>query len=368
MNPMTNPVDPGVQHTAVQDSPAEVKESPTGAVPSQGATNIGASPITAEPGAIPRTTPGTRDRTAPAPVTGAEESARDDAAVSSSRWRFKTPDWFNILWMNKKTRVGMVMLVGFFLVAICAPLLSPYDPRDSSFASSQQPSSAHWLGTTQAGQDVLSQLIYGTQTSLIVGIVAGALATIIALVIGMTAGYMQGVVDDVLSFIINLGLVVPALPLMISIAAYSPVRGIGIIIFVIALTGWAWGARFKRSQVMSLRTRDYITAAQFAGDGPMRIIFKEVMPNMMSLVVLAYIGASMGAIGAEAGLEFLGLGDPNTISWGTMLYWAQNAGAMVTGQWAWLVAPGLALALLTTSLILINFGVDALSNPQLREE
>ena len=260
------------------------------------------------------------------------------------------------------------MLGLFVLVALLAPVLTPYDPHDSRFMASQQPSAQHWLGTTQAGQDVLSQLIYGTRTSLLVGALAGALATVISLLIGMTAGYMQGIVDDVLSFFINLGLVIPALPLMIALASYAPVRGITIIIVVIALTGWAWGARFKRSQVISLRTRDYITSARFAGDGPFRIIFREVMPNMISLVVLAYIGAAGGAIGAEAGLEFLGLGDPNTVSWGTMLYWAQNAGAMVTGQWAWLAAPGLALALLTTALVLINFGVDALSNPQLREE
>jgi len=260
------------------------------------------------------------------------------------------------------------MLALFVLVAIFAPVLAPYDPHDTSFLPGQQPSADHWLGTTQAGQDVLSQLIYATRTSLVVGVLAGALATIIALIVGMTAGYMQGIVDEVLSFLINLGLVVPALPLMISIAAYSPVRGVAIIIFVIGLTGWAWGARFKRAQVISLRTRDYITSAQFAGDGPFRIIFREIMPNMTSLVVLAYIGAAIGAIGAEAGLEFLGLGDPNTVSWGTMLYWANNSGAMLLGQWAWLITPGLALALLTTSLILINFGVDALSNPQLREE
>ena len=137
---------------------------------------------------------------------------------------------------------------------------------------------------------------------------------------------------------------------------------------MIAITGWAWGARFKRSQMITLRTRDYITAAQFAGDGPCRIIFREIMPNMISLIVLGFIGAAIGAIGAEAGLAFLGLGDPSTVSWGTMLYWANNGGALVTGQWAWLVAPGLALALLITALMLINFGVDALSNPHLREE
>ena len=323
----------------------------------QGGTNQGATPLTAMPTA-----------STPLPATGAEESAREDTAQATTRARLRVPGWFGVLWSNRKARVGLILLGVFVLVAVLAPVLAPYDPHDSSFMASQQPSAQHWLGTTQAGQDVLSQLIYGTRTSLLVGALAGALATAISLLIGMTAGYMQGIVDDVLSFFINLGLVVPALPLMVSIAAYAPVRGLTIIIVVIALTGWAWGARFKRAQVISLRTRDFITSAKFAGDGPFRIIFREVLPNMISLVVLAYIGAASGAIGAEAGLEFLGLGDPNTISWGTMLYWAQNAGAMVTGQWAWLAAPGLALALLTTALVLINFGVDALSNPQLREE
>jgi peptide/nickel transport system permease protein len=343
----------------------ESEEAIQADVPSPGASNIGVSGMTAVPASVPND--------APLPLETREEgtedeSMRDDVGRESTRARFKMPSWFTILWQNKKARVGLVLLTLFILVALLAPILAPYDPHDSSFMASEQPSAAHLLGTTQAGQDVLSQLIYGAQTSLLVGAVAGALATLIALVIGMTAGYMQGVVDDVLSFLINLGLVVPALPLMISIAAYSPVRGVAIIVFVIALTGWAWGARFKRAQVISLRTRDYITSAQFAGDGPFRIIFREIMPNMISLVVLSYIGAANGAIGAEAGLEFLGLGDPSTVSWGTMLYWANNGGAMLTGQWAWLAAPGLALALLTTSLILINFGVDALSNPQLREE
>jgi len=343
----------------------EAKRATETDVPSPGASTIGTSGITAVPASVPNDAPVPLETR----VEGTEdESMRDDVGLESTRARFKMPSWFTILWQNKKARVGLVMLAFFILIALGAPLVAPYDPHNSSFLPSAQPSGGHWLGTTQAGQDVLSQLIYGTQTSLIVGVLAGALATIIALVIGMTAGYMQGIVDDVLSFLINLGLVVPALPLMITIAAYSPVRGVAIIIFVIGLTGWAWGARFKRAQVISLRTRDYITSAKFAGDGPFRIIFREIMPNMISLVVLSYIGAAMGAIGAEAGLEFLGLGDPSTVSWGTMLYWANNGGAMLTGQWAWLAAPGLALALLITSLVLINFGVDALSNPQLREE
>jgi peptide/nickel transport system permease protein len=278
------------------------------------------------------------------------------------------PEWFEVLWSNRKARVGLILLAFFILVAMFANQIAPYNPSDISFGPSELPSSQHWLGTTQAGQDVFSQLVHGTRTSLVVGALGGGLSTLIALVIGMVAGYMGGIVDEILSFFINLGLVVPVLPLMVTIAAYSPVKGPTIIILVIGFTSWAWGARFKRSQVLTLRARDYITSAQFAGDGPFRIIFREIMPNMLSLVVLSYIGSAMGAIGAEAGLEFLGVGDPSTISWGMMLYWADNGGALVTGQWAWLVAPGLALAAITSCLMLINFGVDALSNPQLREE
>src|SRR5579885_2889615 len=301
-------------------------------------------------------------------VVTAEPAQAEEEQQEVRRRRRRVPEWFEVLWSNRKARVGLIMLAFFILVAIFANQLAPYDPNHISFGPSEMPSPQHWLGTTQAGQDVLSQLIHGTRTSLIVGALGGGLSTLIALVVGMVAGYMGGLVDEILSFIINLGLVVPVLPLMVTVAAYSPVKGPAIIILIIGFTSWAWGARFKRSQVMTLRVRDYITSAQFAGDGPFRIIFREIMPNMLSLVVLSYIGAAMGAIGAEAGLEFLGVGDPSTISWGMMLYWADNGGALFTGQWAWLIAPGLALAAITSCLMLINFGVDALSNPMLREE
>jgi peptide/nickel transport system permease protein len=229
------------------------------------------------------------------------------------------------------------------------------------------PNSENWLGTTQAGQDIYSQLIWGARTSLIVGLLGGGLATIVSLVIGMIAGYAGGWIDEVLSFFMNLALVIPTLPLMIVLAAYFP-RGIFTVILVIGLTMWAGGARLKRAQIMTLRERDYITASIFAGEGMWRIVFREIMPNMTSLVVFSFIGAAAGAIGAEAGLAFIGVGDPLTISWGTMSYWADNSGAMLFGNWAWFVPPGLCLALLLTSLTLINFGVDAISNPHLRED
>jgi peptide/nickel transport system permease protein len=280
----------------------------------------------------------------------------------------RVPQWLRILWANRKSRVGVVLLSVFVLAAIFAPLLAPYDPESTDFAPALPVSGSHWLGTTQQGQDVFSQLIHGARTSLVVGLVAGVFSTIIALLIGMTAGYLRGWVDEFLSGLTNLALVIPVLPLMITLAAYAPVRGVWLIIFVISVTGWAYGAKIKRAQIITLRTRDYVTAAKLAGDGPMRIVFREIMPNMTSLVVVGFMGAATAAIGAEAGLEFLGLGDPTTISWGTMLYWADNGGALLTGQWPWLIAPGLALTMLVTAMTLINFGVDALSNPALREE
>lgn len=302
----------------------------------------------------------------PQAVGGLTPRAED--GVLTVRSGLRVPAWTRVLWANGKSRVGVCLLAAFVLAAVLAPLLTPYDPQNASFGQSLPPSGAHWMGTTAAGQDVYSQLVYGSRTSLLVGLVSGAIATVIALVFGLTAGYLRGWADELLSGLTNLALVIPALPLMITLAAYAPVRGVWLIVFVISVTGWAYAAKIKRAQIVTLRTRDYITAAKFAGDGSLRIIFREIMPNMTSLVVVGFMGAATGAIGGEAGLEFLGLGDPTTISWGTMLYWANNSGALLTGQWAWLIAPGLALTLLITAMTLINFGVDALSNPALREE
>lgn len=276
--------------------------------------------------------------------------------------------WMPILWANKKARAGLISLALFTVTALAAPLLTTYDPKRADFEAALPPSWDHLFGTTASGQDVFTQLIYGTQTSLIVGLFAGLFSTVIAVIIGLTAGYLQGWIDEVLSFAINLALVIPVLPLMITLAAYSPVRGLTLIIFVISITGWAWGARIKRAQIITLRARDYITAAKFAGEGTTRIICFEVMPNMASLIAAGFMGAATGAIGAEAALEFLGLGDPTTVSWGTMLHWANSNSAMLTGQWLWMVVPGIALALLITAMTLVNFGIDALSNPHLREE
>jgi len=275
---------------------------------------------------------------------------------------------FHALWSNKKSRAGLIMLMVFVFIAIFGPFFAPYSVNDTSFVANLVFSPQHWLGTTQAGQDVLSELIVGTRISLISAFAVGAIATTLSSVIGLTAGYVGGWVDEVLSFVTNVFLVMPSLPLLIVIASYAPGKGIGLTILIVSLTSWPWGARVLRSQAVTLRTRDFVTSAWLIGDGTGRILLREVFPNMLSLVMANFFGASSFGLLTVVGLQFLGLGDPNATSWGSMLYWANNSGALLNGQWGWILAPGVCIALFGMSLVLVNFGIDALSNPRLRED
>lgn len=272
------------------------------------------------------------------------------------------------LWSNGKARSGMIILGLIIVVAVFAPLLAPHSPTATTFAPYKGSSGTNLLGTTGNGQDVFSQLIYGSRISLIVGLLAGAAATFVAVTIGLIAGYRPGVVDEVLGFVTNLALVIPGIPLMIILAAYLQSRSVWTIILVVAFTSWATGARVIRSQTSTLRTREFVTSAVFSGERLLRVVFREILPNMTSLVAASFFAAATAAVLAEASLEFLGLGNPATVSWGTILYAAQQQNALLTGQWLMVLAPGLAIVLLMVSFALINFGVDALSNPRLREK
>jgi peptide/nickel transport system permease protein len=272
------------------------------------------------------------------------------------------------VWSNGKARTGMIILGVIIVVAVFAPLLAPHSPTATTFAPYQGPSGTNLLGTTGNGQDVFSQLIYGSRISLIVGLLAGAAATFVAVTIGLIAGYRPGPVDEVLGFVTNLALVIPGIPLMIILAAYLQSRSVWTIVLVVAFTAWATGARVIRSQTSTLRTREFVTSAVFSGERLLRVVFREILPNMTSLVAASFFAAATFAVLAEASLEFLGLGNPDTVSWGTILYAAQQQNALLTGQWLMVLAPGLAIVLLMVSLALINFGVDALSNPRLREK
>jgi peptide/nickel transport system permease protein len=272
------------------------------------------------------------------------------------------------MWGNGKARLGLIILGLIVCMAVFAPVIAPHSPTATNFTPYSGPSSVNWLGTTGNGLDVLSQLVYGSRVSLLVGMVAGALATLVAATLGLIAGYRPGVIDEILGFVTNLALVIPALPLMIILAAYLQGRSVWTIVLVVALTSWATGARVIRSQTSTLRTREFITAAVFSGERLLRVAFREILPNMTSLVAASFFAAATAAVLAEASLEFLGLGNPSTVSWGTILYYAEQQNALLTGQWLMVLAPGLAIVLLMVSLTLINFGVDALSNPRLREK
>ena len=272
------------------------------------------------------------------------------------------------IWSNGKARIGLVILALFILMALLAPLVAPQSPTSTDFTPYAGPSSDHFFGTSGNGQDVFSQFLYGARVSLLVGLSAGLGATIIATVLGLISGYRPGVIDNVLSFITNLALVLPGIPLMIILAAYLSSHSVWTIVFVVTITAWATGSRVIRSQAVTLRTRDFVTSAVFSGERLGRVVFREILPNMTSLVAASFFAAATSAVMAEASLEFLGLGNPATISWGTILYQAQQQNALLTGQWLMVFAPGLAIALLALSFTLINFGVDALSNPRLREK
>lgn len=264
---------------------------------------------------------------------------------------------------NPRARVGLVLLALFVLVATIGPLLVQ-DPNAFAARPLQPPSGDHWFGTTGQGQDVLAQTVVGARMTLGVGVLTGALVVMIGALVGGLAGTLGGRFDDILSLIINVFLVLPGLPLMVVLAAWLP-AGPASMTAVLVLTGWAWNARVLRAQSLSLRQRDFVQAARVAGEGPLRIVVGEILPNLSGLLVSSFIGATVYAIGAQVGLEFLGLGDLGTVTWGTNLYWASNDQALLTGSWWTFIPTGVSIALVGFGLALVNFGLDELSNPRL---
>lgn len=269
---------------------------------------------------------------------------------------------------NKKTLVGLCIILFFVLVALFGLIFVHADPNAFSNDILVPPSSAHWLGTTQTGQDVFTQLIVSTRTSLFWGFLTGLVVTALSIIIGLVAGYIGGLIDDILSLLINIFLVVPGFPLAILLAAYVPVKGPITVAMVIALTSWAYQARVLRSQTLSMRHRDFVEAAKTTGEATWRIIFMEILPNEIAIVAAGFVGTVIYVILAAAGLEFLGLGNVTVVDWGTMFYWAQNNDALLLGAWWWFLAPGLCIASLGAGLALINFGIDEIANPRLRTD
>lgn len=273
------------------------------------------------------------------------------------------PGWVRAALRSRRLTVGCAILAVLVLTAVVGPLLVP-DPHQVSYDLGQPPSGEHWLGTTQTGQDVFAQLVVATRGTLVIGVAAALLATVVSVVVGIGGGFLGGVADEALSLLSNVFLVIPGLPLVIVVAAYVE-GGVLATVVVIALTSWAASARVLRAQTLSLRTRDYVLAARVYGERRWRIVLVEILPNELAIIVSQFIFAVIFAVLTQAGLAFLGLADPSNLTWGTMLYFAQNAEALTGGAWWWFVPPGLCIAVLGASLSLISFGLDEVLDPRL---
>ncbi|ATG54468.1 peptide ABC transporter ATP-binding protein [Brachybacterium ginsengisoli] len=265
-----------------------------------------------------------------------------------------------------KVRAGLIIVLVFAAFAVFGPMISRFDPNQTSFDMLEAPSARHWLGTTQTGQDVFAQFMTGARTSLLVGLLAGVVSQVASVAVGLLGGYLRGAADDLLYILTAVFLVIPGMPLLIVLTGYLPSRGLLSIAIVIAITSWAGSARVIRAQTLSLRNREFVEAARATGESRLRIMFFEVLPNMLPLVASGFLFSVIGGILAEAGLAFLGLGSLTTTSWGSMLYFAQNSQALLAGAWWWYVPPGLAIAVIGAGLALINFAIDEYSNPRLR--
>lgn len=264
-----------------------------------------------------------------------------------------------------KLTVGIVFVLSIIAFGVAGPWFTQ-NPRNSHNPALEAPSSEHLLGTTKLGFDVLAQLAQGTRGSLLVGLIAGGIALSLAIFFGILAGYWGGWGDEALSLVTNIMLVIPGLPLVMVIATYLPGRSWLLVAFVLGITSWAGSAVVLRAQARSLRRRDYVSAARVAGEKAPRVIFVEVLPNLLPLLTAQFLFAVIFAILGEAGLSYLGLGATDSITWGTMLNDAQTGQALGTGAWWWFVPPGLLIAMLGCGLALINFAIDEVINPKLR--
>ena len=266
---------------------------------------------------------------------------------------------------NRKAAAGLMILLLLSLVAAFPGLIARDDPEAAIYGLELGPSFQHLLGTTLTGQDVFAQLIWGTRLTLIITVTVSAIATFISMIIGVTAAYLSGLTDRSLSLLTDVFLIIPALPLLIVLSFYLP-SGAVTIILALCVTSWAFQARQLRSQGLSLRNRDFLAVARVRGERSLYIILMEVVPNMTGLLAASFLGVAIYVVGMAAGLQFLGLGSSNELTWGSMLYYAQSNGALEAGNSWWELAPGGAVALMGAGFALLNYAFDEIGNPALR--
>jgi peptide/nickel transport system permease protein len=281
-------------------------------------------------------------------------------------------DRMNDIWLDFRRRplglVGAFMLLSIILVAIFAPWLSPYDPDADIDVSPEDllapPAVDHLLGTDDAGRDVLSQLIYGARVSLTVGFVASLMSIFIGTTVGLVAGYFGGRIGNALMRLVDFLLVIPNLPLMLVVISIWG-RGLWKIILVIGLLGWTSTSRLVRSQVLSIKERQFVLRAKALGASDSRTIMTHIFPQVLPIILAEAVLTISGSIIAESSLSFLGLGDPTLVSWGMMLNFAFER-AISRMAWWFLLPPGFAIIWVSLGLVLMGTTLEEIVNPRLK--
>jgi peptide/nickel transport system permease protein len=271
-----------------------------------------------------------------------------------------------VLFGTPTAAIGTVMLTLIVFVALFGPAISPYDPREVVARPYARPSAQHWLGTNDIGQDIFSEILWGTRVSLLIGLIAASAAIVVGTAVGVTASLAGGRVDAVLMRLTDIALTIPFLPLAIVLAAFLG-PSFWNTALVIAAVIWARPARVVRSQGLSICSLTFVEAAHALGGGFTHVLVRHVLPGVIPLALSQFILATSGAILTEASLAFLGLGDPVQKSWGTILFYAQARGAFLNGTWPWwVIPPGVLISLTVLSFVLIGRSLEEVLMPRLR--
>jgi peptide/nickel transport system permease protein len=301
-----------------------------------------------------------------APLTAETPTPLAPAGAPTAREKGRS-EFLYFAFRNWKFVLGLGLVLAFLGLAIFGPMFVAHKPLDFAGPTDAHPSHHYWFGTTSFGQDVYAQFVYGLRSAFLVGAVGGGIAWLLGAGIGFTAGYRSGWVDDVLSMLTNVVLVIPTLAILIIVAAYLHVHSYTTEAILVGLTSWPWAARAVRAQTFSLKTRDFVDIARLSGRKTSKIIVTEIAPNMSSYLLMMFILLFGGAILIGASLDFLGLGPANQVSLGLMMNSAYLASALVLGFWWWFVPPGLGIIAIVGGLYVMNVGLDEVFNPKLRE-
>ncbi|MGP6207027.1 ABC transporter permease [Cuniculiplasma sp. SKW3] len=282
----------------------------------------------------------------------------------------KIRSYLGILFQNGKSTFGFFLLMAIGVFAIAGIFFTPYNPDAYIFKKSLPPNSVNLLGTTGYGQDVFSQLFAGAAPTLMIGFAVGIMGTLISVFVGVISGFASKRVNDLINSIVNIFLVVPGVLLIMLFGTYflGLKENLGYIptILILIITGWAFGARTFRSVTLSVSKRDYILSSILIGESRISIIFRQIIKAIMPVIVSNFFFTAMYGVMGLTFVEYLGVGNLSQVNWGTMLYWAINDEAYLTGQWWWILPPSLMISALMFSFILLNFGLDEIANPSLR--